>query len=83
MQENGAGPANVIHDTTGPAPGIDAPRHETAVRAAVLEAIPRVVTVETVTRAIDGLAAELGITRAETITRIAAGPDARPGSYGQ
>ena len=46
MQENGAGPANVIHDTTGPAPGIDAPRHETAVRVAVLEAIPRVVTVE-------------------------------------
>ncbi len=46
MQENGAGPANVIHDTTGPAPGIDAPRHETAVRVAVLEALPRVVTVE-------------------------------------
>ena len=71
-----AGPANVIHDTTGPAPGIDAralePVAET-VRAAVLEALPRVVTVETVTRAIDGLAAELGITHAETITRIAAG----------
>lgn len=81
--EKDTGPANVIHDTTGPAPGIDAPRLEPLASAVVLEAIPRVVTVETVTRAIDGLAAELGITRAETITRIAAGPDARPGRCGQ
>jgi len=30
MNEKTAGPANVIHDTTGPAPGIDGSRHETA-----------------------------------------------------
>ena len=82
MTRKDAGPQKSA-TTSGPAPGIDAPRHETAVRVAVLEALPRVVTVETVTRAIDGLAAELGITRAETITRIAAGLAARPGRCGQ
>ena len=45
MTRKDAGPQKSA-TTSGPAPGIDAPRHETAVRVAVLEAIPRVVTVE-------------------------------------
>lgn len=28
MTRKDTGPANVFHDTTGPAPGIDAPRHD-------------------------------------------------------
>ena len=45
MTRKDAGPQKSA-TTTGPATGIDAPRHETAVRVAVLEALPRVVTVE-------------------------------------
>ena len=39
-------PGNVHHDTTGPATGIDGRALEPAVRVAVLEALPPVVTVE-------------------------------------
>ena len=86
MSKKDAGPATVRNDEPDRQNRIGGralePVAET-VRAAALEAIPRVVTVETVTRAIDGLAAELGITRAETVTRIAAGLAARPGRCGQ